>query len=119
MKGEIELTGMKFKGYHGVLDFERRGGNLFMVDFKCTMDLSKAAESDDIADTVDYGVIYDLAAAEMIIPSNLLENVCGRIVKAIAARYPQLDSFSVKVSKQHPPVNGEAQWSSVTLYHGE
>ena len=37
--------------------------------------------------------------------------------KAIEARFPQLVSFSVRVSKKRPPVDGTAQWSRVTLFH--
>ena len=47
----------------------------------------------------------------------LLENVAGRIVKEIEKRFPQFVSFSVRVSKKRPPVDGIAQWSRVTLYH--
>ncbi len=53
----------------------------------------------------------------MSIPSELLENVAGRIVKEIEKRFPQFVSFSLRVSKKRPPVDGIAQWSRVTLYH--
>jgi len=43
--------------------------------------------------------------------------VAGRIVKALQAGFPQFISFSVRVSKKRPPVNGIIQWSRVTLYH--
>ena len=81
------------------------------------MDLSAAAESDNLNDTVNYGEIYEIVADEMSIPSELLENVAGRIVKAIEKRFPQLIRFSVRVSKKRPPVDGMAQWSRVTLFH--
>ena len=53
----------------------------------------------------------------MAVPSNLIEHVAGRIVRAIADRFPQFTSFSVRVSKKRPPVNGVVQWSRVTLIH--
>lgn len=115
--GIIELEGMEFKAYHGCLEQEKVRGNCFTVDFRGELDLSAAAESDNLADTVNYGEIYDIVADEMSIPSELLENVAGRIVKAIEERYPQLERFSVRVSKKRPPVEGVAQWSRVTLFH--
>lgn len=115
--GTIELEGMEFKAYHGCLEQEKIRGNSFTVDFKGELDLSAAAESDDLNDTLNYAEIYGIIADEMSIPSELLENVAGRIVKAIEERFPQLVSFSVKVSKKRPPVDGVAQWSRVTLYH--
>ena len=114
--GIIELEGMEFKAYHGCLEQEKVRGNSFTVDFRGELDLSAAAESDNLNDTLNYGEIFDLVAEEMSIPSELLENVAGRIVKEIERRYPQLVAFSVRVSKKKPPVDGVAQWSRVTLY---
>lgn len=111
----IELTGMRFHAFHGCLAAEREKGNLFIVDFKCGYDIGKAACSDDLADTLDYGEIYDIVAREMAVPSNLLEHVAGRIVDAIRSAHPEIESFSVSVSKQNPPVAGEAGWSKVTI----
>ena len=115
--GVIELEGMEFKAYHGCLEQEKVRGNLFTVDFRGELDLSAAAESDNLNDTLNYGEIYEIVADEMSIPSELLENVAGRIVKAIEKRFPELLSFSVRVSKRRPPVDGVAQWSRVTLFH--
>ena len=115
--GIIELEGMEFKAYHGCLDQEKVRGNTFTVDFRGELDLSAAAESDNLADTLNYGEIYEIVADEMTIPSELLENVAGRIVKAIERRFPELISFSVRISKKRPPVDGVAQWSRVTLFH--
>ena len=117
--GIIELEGMEFKAYHGCLEHEKVNGNTFMVDFRGELDLSAAAESDDLEDTLNYAEIYDLVAAEMIIPSDLIENVAGRIVKSISMHFPQLQSFSVRVSKMRPPVDGEVRWSRVTLFHNK
>ena len=114
--GIIELEGMEFKAYHGCLEQEKIRGNSFTVDFRGELDLSAAAESDNLNDTLNYGEIYEIVAEEMSIPSELLENVAGRIVKAIEKRFPQVVSFSVRVSKKRPPVDGVAQWSRVTLF---
>lgn len=113
--GVIELEGMEFKAYHGCLEQEKVRGNSFTVDFRGEMDLYDAAESDNLNDTVNYGEIYEIVAEEMSIPSELLENVAGRIVKAIESRFPQFVCFSIRVSKKRPPVDGVAQWSRITL----
>ena len=108
---------MEFKAYHGCLPHEKVRGNNFTVDFRGELDLSAAAESDNLDDTLNYADIYDIVSEEMSIPSELLENVAGRIVKAIAARFPQMESFSVRISKSRPPVDGTVQWSRVPLFH--
>ena len=115
--GILELEGMEFHSFHGVLDREKATGNLFVVDFRGELDMRAAAESDDLSDALNYAEIYDVVAAEMSVPSELLEHVAGRIVKALAEKFPQLESFSVRVSTRRPPVAGIVQWSRVTLLH--
>ena len=113
--GIIELEGMRFWAHHGCLEKERKDGNLFLVDFKGELNVTKASLSDNLEDTVNYGIVYDIVKEEMAVPSNLLEHVAGRIVRAIADRLPEFESFSIRVSKRMPPVDGPVAWSRVTL----
>lgn len=116
----MELCGMEFHAHHGCLESERRDGNLFVVDFKAEFNPRSAAKSDDLADTVDYGAIYQTIKKEMEQPSNLLEHVAGRIVKALAKEFgDELYPIEVTVSKQNPPVGGVCAWSRITVRYGE
>ena len=72
--GIIELEGMEFKAYHGVLEQEKVRGNEFVVDFRGELDLSAAAESDNLNDTLNYADIYEIVAYEMSIPSEFLRS---------------------------------------------
>ena len=116
--GYMELRGLVFKAYHGCLERERIEGNTFTVDFKGRLDIAAAAASDNLDDAVNYGLVYDVIAREMSIPSNLLENVAARIITALEKDFPSFRGMSVKVSKKNPPVNGECEWSSITLTSG-
>ncbi len=115
--GTLELEGMEFHACHGCLEKEKVTGNLFIVDFRGETDMSAAVRSDSLKDAVNYAMIYEVIAEQMRASSDLLEHVAGRIVKALQAGFPQFISFSVRVSKKRPPVNGIIQWSRVTLYH--
>lgn len=114
----IELTGMEFHAFHGCLESERKEGNTFVVDFLGKVDAGKAAESDDLADTPDYSKVYEIVAAEMAKPSNLLENVAGRIVDAVGSAGLGFRFIKVRVSKKNPPVGGVCAWSRVTATSG-
>ncbi len=111
----VRLSGMKFRAFHGCLESERTEGNLFSVDVEYDYDLSTAAQSDDIADAVDYSQIYAIVRREMEIPSNLMENVVRRISEAVSKAFPQITSGRVTVTKYNPPVGGETESSSVTI----
>lgn len=114
----LELEGMEFMACHGCLEREKKAENLFVVDFRAEMDMSRAAESDSLADALDYGKIYDAVAGVMNGEhADLLEHLAGRIVKRISEEFPDLQDFSVRVSKRRPPVDGIAAWSRVTIRH--
>lgn len=115
MTGTVDLCGMEFFARHGCLESERLEGNTFVVDVRFQYDITAAAASDDLADAVNYAVIYDIVAAEMAVPSNLLEHVAARIAQAIRREFPQILSLSVCVAKKNPPVSGPAAWSKVTV----
>ena len=112
--GIVELSGMEFFARHGCLESERRDGNTFSVDFKASYDISRAAQTDNLRDAVDYSRIYDMVKKEMEKPSNLLEHVAARIVEAIKYEFPDLEDISVRVTKFNPPVDGKVRSSSVT-----
>jgi dihydroneopterin aldolase len=118
LEGAIELEGMEFHAFHGCLEQEHREGNTFTVDIYAETDLSKAAMSDSLEDTVDYGKIYDIVAEQMAIPSNLLEHVAGRILEALEEEFRELSFIKVRVSKKNPPVSGPCPWSRVTVADG-
>ncbi len=117
--GIIELEGMEFHAFHGCLEKERKEGNTFMVDFHAETEMKKAVKTDDLNRTIDYGKVYDIVAEQMSIPSNLLENVAGRILEAVRKEFKEILFCKVRVSKKNPPVNGICAWSRVTVMYGE
>jgi len=60
---EITLTGVRAFGYHGVYADEKRDGQEFVVDAALAISLRRAAETDDVADTVHYGELAERIVA--------------------------------------------------------
>ena len=112
----IALEGMRVRANHGCFDEERKIGTDFVVDLKLNADTTEAQKSDDIATTVNYQDVYNCVAEEMSIPSHLLEHVAGRIAKAMMGRFESVRWVSVKVSKLNPPLGGQLNAASVTLF---
>ena len=110
----ISLESIKFHTFHGVMEDERIIGGTFLVDISCIIE-TNAVETDNIEDTINYAEVYDIIKAEMQKPSNLIEHVAGRIMKAVKSKFPQIINATVKISKLNPPVNGEAGKASVTI----
>lgn len=115
MNGRIELNGMQFHAFHGCLPEEKTNGNDFIVDLSFTCDITGAATSDRLEDTVDYSAVYGIVAAEMGIASNLLENVAWRIKKAVESKFRGIGEVRVRVAKKNPPVSGLTAESAVII----
>ena len=111
----IELENMEFHACHGCYPLEQVVGNRFLVDVKIEADLSKAAASDNVADTINYLNVFETVREQMDIPSHILEHVARRIADAIHLRFPKAGKVSVKVSKMAPPLGGKIEKVSVTL----
>ena len=111
----IELKKMIFHAYHGVMEQEKIAGNTYRIDLKLFLDLSKAIESDQLEDTINYAEIFNLVKEEMSIPSRLLEHVAGRVVKKISQQYPQISKVKIRLAKNNPPIEGEIREAAVVI----
>lgn len=114
--GKININGLRLMGHHGVLDQERRVGNIFEINIE--MDVPQAdaaAKADALELTVNYADVIELVKVEMRKPSRLIEAVAYRIAKAIKDKYGDLvASGTVSVAKQAPPVPAELTSVSYT-----
>ncbi|MGA5541778.1 dihydroneopterin aldolase [Mycobacterium sp. NPDC051198] len=104
MADRIELRGLRVRGNHGVFDYERRDGQEFVVDITAWVDLRRAAATDDLADTLDYGALAQ-RAADIVAgpPRNLIETVSAEIADAIMAD-ERLHAVEVVVHKPSAPI---------------
>jgi dihydroneopterin aldolase len=104
MSDQIALTGLRVRGHHGVLPEERRDGQDFVVDAVLSLDTRDASASDDLAATVDYGVLAArLAAVVAGEPVNLIETLAARLADVCLAD-PRVISARVTVHKPSAPI---------------
>lgn len=115
-RDRISLTGIGAVGYHGVLDQERRAGQPFFVDTTLYRDLSAAAGSDDLSQTVNYAEVAETVKAVLVGDSvNLIETLAGTIARDILDRFP-VDAVEVTVHKPKAPIEVTFADVSVTVY---
>ena len=104
MTGTLTLAGLRAVGHHGVYDFERERGQEFVVDVVLELDLTAAARSDDVADTVHYGELADrLVAVVTGEPVNLIETLADRLVEICLADR-RVAAATVTVHKPQAPI---------------
>ncbi|EYT57521.1 MULTISPECIES: dihydroneopterin aldolase [Microbacterium] len=101
---EIVLTGLTVFGRHGVFEHERRDGQDFTIDLRLRLSLAKAADSDDVTDTVHYGELAEKVAAVVAgEPVNLIETLAERIA-AVGLEDRRVQEVVVTVHKPHAPI---------------
>jgi len=106
---------MRFYAYHGVMEQERLVGGEYTVSLTAEADLSKAARTDEVADTVNYAALYALVEREMAVPSQLLEHVAGRIGQKAMEEFEGITALTVQVTKLNPPMGCDCQGASVEI----
>lgn len=112
----IVLKALRFYAFHGVLPQERRVGGWFTVDLRVGYDWSRAAETDQVTDTLNYADLLALVGREMAVPSQLLEHVAGRIASSLQANYPDITSIDIRLMKDNPPMAADSQGAGVELH---
>ena len=78
-------------------------------------DLKKSAETDELADTVDYVHLNKIVKQEMAIRSKLLEHVAKRILDRILLEIPMVTKADVAVSKLNPPIGGNVAMVTIEM----
>lgn len=102
--GTISIMGVREMGTHGVLPEEQQRSQPFEVDIELEVDVTTAAGTDNLDDTVDYGALAE-AVSRVVAEERfaLLEKLATRIGEVCTAD-PRVQSATVTVRKLHPPV---------------
>ena len=116
MNTVVFIDEVRFHAFHGVMPQERAVGADFTVSLRVEYDFTKAAASDDLADTISYADLFHVMKREMLIPSQLLEHVALRIVKAVAARWPKVEKIDIRLAKDNPPMGADCKGAGVELH---
>ena len=112
---KITLKNLAYSGYLGVAEWEGDVRTPIEVDLEIHADLRKACKSDDLDDTIDYAMVYDLVG-KVVTGShhNLLESLADEIADEIL-QFCDCDKIVVRTRKPHPPVSGMCDYAEVEI----
>jgi dihydroneopterin aldolase len=98
-----------------VFEHERRNGQEFVIDVSVWLDSRAAAGSDDLARTVNYGVLaQQVVAAVESDPVDLIETVAERIA-VVALSHPAVLRTRVTLHKPSAPIAVPFEDVSITI----
>ena len=75
----------------------------------------KAGKTDELHDTLNYQLVYNVVKKEMKTASKLIEHIGQRILDSVFHEFPQIQELEVKLSKLNPPLGGKVERVSIEL----
>lgn len=113
--GKIILEKMQFYAYHGFFEEERVVGANYELTIALDVDISLPGHTDNLAHTLNYQAVYDVAKEQMKIKSHLVEHVAQRIVDKLLTDYKQIQHIELSLSKLNPPLGGQVERVTIQL----
>ena len=111
----ITLDSLRFYAYHGAEPQEDIVSAWYTVDITIKTDATDAILNDNLSGTINYAKVAEIIKQQMQIRSALLEHAAGRIANALLTEFSAINSLTVKVCKENPPVCAPCAASGFTL----
>ncbi|MFM6975300.1 MAG: dihydroneopterin aldolase [Sphingobacteriaceae bacterium] len=111
---QVALKDVRFYAFHGFYPEEQQIGSVFYVDLITELEISGNL-NDDLAQTVNYERLFEIADLEMKQTRKLIETVAKSILDAVLMTFPKLQTVQVIIRKMNPPLAGEVGHSEVVL----
>jgi dihydroneopterin aldolase len=118
MTDSIKLNAIRCFAPHGCLDEEAIVGAEYQLDLELFGSFERSFSSDDLNDTIDYVKVYSLAREELKKRSQLIEHVAERVAASLLRSIPMIESVSVHLAKENPPIPGDLKSVSVHIHRG-
>jgi dihydroneopterin aldolase len=116
MTDRIFIKGLMLHAYHGVMPHEAKVGQSFSIDLTLDIELSAAARSDKVMDTVSYDKVVEVASDAFSAQRlRLIEAAAGRIADAILAKFRRVIAVEVTIHKPHAPIAATFSDVGITL----
>ncbi len=113
---KIYIKDLELKGYHGVADFEKENGQMFVMDITAELDLTNARLSDALNDTVNYAEMIDTVKSVFLSEKNdLIEHAAERVAAALLEGYEKIESVTVLLKKPQAPINAIFNYVGVEI----
>jgi dihydroneopterin aldolase len=116
MSDRVFIHGLSLHAYHGVMAHEAKVGQTFTLDLELAIDLTAAARSDKVVDTVSYDKVVDCVSEAFCAQRfRLIEAAAGRVADAVLTAFPRVTSIMVTIHKPHAPIAATFNDVGVTL----
>lgn len=115
MGDRIDISGLRAVTIVGALPHEREIPQPLQIDLSLEVDLRDAGRTDELGDTVHYGLVADRVTAAVEESKDiLLERLVARIADEVLS-FDRVDAVDVELTKLRPPLAVDAATTSVRI----
>jgi 7,8-dihydroneopterin aldolase/epimerase/oxygenase len=110
---KVELRGLELYGYHGVHEYEREQGQMFLYDVE--LEVGDRGADDRLEHAVDYSRVAAAVREVAEQPYSLLEALATAVADALVERFAP-EQVKVRVRKPEVRPGGiDVQFAAVTV----
>ncbi|MDB5651801.1 MAG: dihydroneopterin aldolase [Hyphomicrobiales bacterium] len=105
MIAKVLIEALELHAYHGWHRHEGEFGQAFLVDLELETDISRAAATDELGDTLDYARLVSTVRRLFVDTRyKLVETAAATLAKGILAEFPTVLAVDLRVRKLKPPI---------------
>lgn len=112
----IIIRDLRIYAHHGVHDFEKKKGQMFIVDADIYADLTDACQTDDLESTVNYShaatVIKRALTAENY---DLIERAAQAAADSLLAEFSSAECVRILLKKPNAPIEADFGYVAVEI----
>ncbi len=113
MIDKIKISGLQLLAFCGTTEEEKKVGNKLSIDIELFLDTKKAADTDNLKDTIDYANVCETARKVARGKYNLLETLAGEIARSCLKKF-KVEEIKIKVRKT-PPIKNTLDYVEVEI----
>ena len=103
----IRILGAEVYAHHGVGAAEQELGGRYSFDVEMEADISEAARTDTLSDTINYVTAYEIAHDVIVhTKRRLLESIVSQVADKLLEAFPSLTAVTIRLRKLRAPING-------------
>lgn len=113
---KILIDSLEIHGFHGWYKHEGEFGQHFTIDLELIVDVSRAAQTDQLADALNYGAVI-AATRKLFLEKryHLLEAAAVALGRGLLKEFAPIQSLTVRVKKLAPPVPEKLAFAGVEV----
>lgn len=112
----ILVKDLEVYAYHGVLEEEKKVGQLFLVSFQTFFDLRDSSRRDDLMLSISYADLCQTVKSFMTSHTyDLIETVAEGIARTLLLTYDKIEKVSVTLKKPDAPIGEKVRYPAICI----